>query len=315
MRGQDFAEMGAFVAIAERRSFAKAAAYLGVSPSTLSEQLRKLEERLGLRLLERTTRSVAPTAAGERLLQRLRPVIEDYQAALESINDFRDKPAGALRLTVAPPAAEFVLGPVIARFLAHYPQIELEIAVDGGLTDIVAGRFDAGIRRGERLERDMIAVRVSGELRTVIVAAPDYLARHQCPQTPQDLQAHECIRLRLPSGAVLPWRLASDGQTLDVAVAGSLTVNDMALGMRAALDGVGLLQTLADYVAPIAGDGRLVPVLEDWAPAPESGFFLYYPGRRHVRAPLRALIDFLRESGRSAASDRAAFAGDGRKTA
>ena len=203
MRGPGLADMSAFVTIAEERSFAKAATRLGVSPSTLSETLRKLEERLGVRLLDRTTRSVAPTEAGERLLARLRPLLEDYEAALEAINDFRDKPAGLLRLTVAPPAADFVLAPLVARFLAQYPEISLEIVVDSALTDIVAGRFDAGIRPGERLERDMIAVRVSDELKYAVVASPDYLARRR-PENPQTLAAHNCIRIRLPSGGFIP---------------------------------------------------------------------------------------------------------------
>src|SRR5579871_3610924 len=195
MPSPGLAEMNAFIAIAEQRSFAKAAVRLGLSPSTLSEALRKLEERLGVRLIERTTRSVVPTEAGERLLQRLRPVLDDYEAALESINDFRTTPTGSLRLTVATPAADLVLAPMLARFSAQYPEIRLEISVDDGLVDIVAGRFDAGMRLGERLERDMIALKLT-ELRHSIVGSRSYLERRGRPATPQDLSDHNCIRIR-----------------------------------------------------------------------------------------------------------------------
>jgi LysR family transcriptional regulator, regulator of peptidoglycan recycling len=196
MRRPELGEMNAFVTVAERRSFAKAAVQLGISRSRLSETIRGLEDRLGVRLLNRTTRSVAPTAAGERLLARLRPLLDDFDTVLDSINAFRDKPAGLLRLTVPPPAANLMLAPLLSRFLAQYPAIDLEISVDQALTDIVAGRFDAGIRPGERVERDMIAVRIGEEMRGVIVAAPDYLARHPRPTTPRDLETHNCIRYR-----------------------------------------------------------------------------------------------------------------------
>jgi DNA-binding transcriptional LysR family regulator len=294
MPGPGLAEINAFIAIAEQKSFVKAASRLGVSPSTLSETLRRLEERLGVRLLERTTRSVAATEAGERLLTRLRPVLADYEAALESINDFRDKPSGHLRLTVAPPAADFVLAPMIGRFLAAYPEISVEIAVDSTLTDIVAGRFDAGIRPGERLERDMIAVRISDALKQVVVASPDYLARRGRPKTPRDLPAHNCIRIRLPSGAVFNWGFTAKGKGLEVAVEGTLIVNEIALALRATSDGAGLMQLPLDYAAPHLADGTLEAVLEDWAPPPIDGFFLYYPSRRQMRPPLKALVDFLR---------------------
>jgi DNA-binding transcriptional LysR family regulator len=298
MAGPGLAEMNAFVAILEQRSFSKAARQLGMSPSSLSETLRRLEERLGVRLVERTTRSVAATEAGERLLARLRPVLADYEAALESINDFRDRPAGTVRLTVAPPAADFVLAPVMARFLAQYPEIGLEISVDGTLQDIVARRFDAGIRPSERLERDMIALRVSGPLKSAVVASPDYLARHGAPSTPHDLRAHNCVRARLPSGAFFPWRFLVRRRSVEVDVEGTLIVNDNALALRGALDGVGLLQVPVDYVAAAIAEKRLVAVLESWAPPPTDGLFLYYPSRRQIRAPLKALVDFLRAARR-----------------
>jgi DNA-binding transcriptional LysR family regulator len=289
--------MNAFIAVAERRSFAKAAVQLGLSRSRLSETIRGLEERLGVRLLNRTTRSVAPTEAGERLLARLRPLLDDFSAALDSINAFRDKPAGLLRLTVPPPIASFMLAPLLARFLAEYPEISLEISSDAALTDIVAHRFDAGMRPGERVERDMIAVRI-GAVRSAVVAAPDYLARHPRPKTPQDLADHNCILIRLPSGATFPWPFEKGGQRVEAAVSGRLTVNDERLALRAALDGVGVLYTTLEPVAPLIEEGRLVPLLEDWQTR-GAMLFLYYPSRRQVPAPLQAFIEFLRANVRA----------------
>src|SRR6266478_7404662 len=295
MRRPELGEMNAFVTVAQRCSFAKAAVQLGISRSRLSETIRGLEDRLGVRLLNRTTRSVASTAAGERLLARLRPLLNDFAAALDSINAFRDKPAGLLRLTVLPPAANLMLAPVLSRFLAQYPAIDMEIFVDAALTDIVAGRFDAGMRPGERVERDMIAVRIGEELRSVVVAAPDYLARHKRPTTPRDLGAHNCIRFRFPSGVLIPWQFEKKGEQVEVAVEGRLTVNDPELATRAAADGVGVLYTALFYVAPEIAAGRLVPLLEDWRMR-SSAIFLYYPSRRQVPVPLQAFIEFLREN-------------------
>lgn len=294
MRGPELAEMNAFIAVAERRSFASAAVQLGVSRSRLSETIRELEGRLGVRLLNRTTRSVAPTAAGERLLTQIRPLLADFDAVLDSINAFRDKPAGLLRLTVPPPVASFMLAPLLSRFLDKYPAINLEIAVDGALTDIVAGRFDAGMRAGDRVERDMIAVRIGEEIRSVVVAAPEYLARHKRPTTPRDLGAHNCIRFRFPSGVIVPWQFEKKGRQVEVAVEGRFTVNDPELAVKAALDGVGVLYTALGYAAPEINAGRLVPLLEDWR-TPAAAIFLYYPGRRQVPVPLQAFIEFLRE--------------------
>jgi DNA-binding transcriptional LysR family regulator len=293
--GPGLAEANAFVSIAEQRSFARAAVKLGVSPSTLSETLRKLEERLGVRLVERTTRSVNTTEAGERLLMRLRPVLDDYQAAFESLNDFRDKPYGQLRITIAPPAADLVMAPIVADFLAKYPDIRLELSVDDALTDIVAGRFDAGIRPGERLEHDMIAVRVTDPLRSVVVGSPAYLARAGRPRTPHDLAGHNCIQIRLSRGALFPWVFMQKGKSFEVAVEGSLVVNDLALALRAARDGAGLLQLPLNYVESLLGTGELQAVLADWTPPPIEGFFLYYPSRRQIRAPLQVFVDFVRK--------------------
>jgi DNA-binding transcriptional LysR family regulator len=293
MRGTQFAELNAFVAVAERGNFTKAATHLGISPATLSQTIRALEERLGVRLLNRTTRSVALTEAGERLLARLRPVLDDYEAAIDSVNSFRDKPAGLIRITMPPVPATWLVGPALPRFLAQYPDIRIEISVSTELVDIVARHFDAGIRLGQRLERDMIAVKL-GELRFAVVATPGYLARNSLPKTPQDLQQHNCIRFRLASGAFLPWRFNIEGLDTEVAVDGSLIVNYVDFASRAVGDSVGLLYAPVEYVAQNIADGRLVQVLEDWMPAIPDSYFLYYPSRRQQPAALKALIDALR---------------------
>jgi len=296
--GPSLTEISAFVSVLEHTSFAGAAKQLGLSPPRVSELLRDLESRLGVRLVERTTRSVAATEAGERLLTRLRPVLDDYQAALESISDFRDRPAGTLRLTVASPAAHFVLAPVIARFLEAYPEITLDISVSNRLTDIVAERYDAGIRPGNRLERDMIAMRVSDNIAVIHVAAPSYLAKKGVPKTPQDLLQHNCIRFRMPSGALLPWRFREKEERFEAHLNGTLVVDEIILGVSAAIDGVGVLQILPQYVTRELAEGRLVSVLAEWAPPQMEGFYLYYSNRRQVRPPLKALVDFLRQTNR-----------------
>jgi DNA-binding transcriptional LysR family regulator len=295
MKRPDIGELDAFLAVAEQRSFARAATQLGIGRSTLSGTVRQLEERLGVRLLNRTTRSVALTPAGEQLAQRLRPVLDDFAAALESVNAFRDRPSGSLRLTVAPPAAHAVLGPQLARFLAAYPEIRLEVSLNSGLVDIVAERFDAGIRIGERVERDMIAVRVSEPVQSAIAASPAYLARRPAPQRPSDLAQHDCIRTRFASGALLPWTLLQDGAAVEVAVEGSLICNDEALALRAAVEGIGVLWTLRTLVAADLEAGRLVELLPQHAMT-FSSWFLYYPSRRQVPAPLQALVDLLKRS-------------------
>jgi DNA-binding transcriptional LysR family regulator len=294
-----FSETSVFVAVLEQKSFTRAAKQLALSPARVSELIRSLEERLGVRLVERTTRSVAATAAGERLLARLRPVLDDYRAALDSLNDFRDKPAGTLRLTVPPPAAEFLLAPVIAQFLRTYPKIKLDVSVEDALTDIVAARYDAGIRPGERVARDMIALRIGDPMQIAVAASPTYLAEHGTPKTPQDLERHNCIRIRFSSGVFHPWRFASNRRSLEVQVDGSLVVNDSALAVRAVSDGLGLLQFARLNFEPMLADGRLVTVLDDWAPPPFEGFYLYYPSRRQIRPALKMFIDFLRSSQRA----------------
>ena len=293
MRGTQFAELSAFVAVAEQKSFTRAAKRLGISTATLSQSIGSLEKRLNVRLLNRTTRSVGLTAVGERLLDRLKPVLHDYETALESVNDFRDVPCGALRLTVPPPAAESLLAPVLARFLGRYPDIRVEISVDAALRDIVAERFDAGIRFGQRVERDMVAVRISEDMRVLVVASPAYLARHAAPEKPQDLRVHNCIRLRMPSGAIIPWSFQKKGKRVEVAVEGSTVLDDPVLATRLAAEGIGVLYMLESYVAAYLSEGKLVPILEDWMPPPDA-YYLYYPSRRQNPAALQVLIDFFK---------------------
>jgi DNA-binding transcriptional LysR family regulator len=290
-----FPETSALVAVLERKSFTKAAEQLGLSPARVSELVRNLEERLGVRLVERTTRSVAATPAGDRLLGRLGPLLDEYQAAFDSLNDFRSKPAGTLRLTVPPPAADFVLAPVLARFISQYPEINLDVSIDRTFLDIVEARFDAGIRPGESIARDMIAVRVSDEMPFVAAASPAYLDQHGTPKTPQELTKHACIRFRLPGGAV-PWRFGKKGRMLEVRVDGPLTANEPGIGITAATGGAGLIQLPIPYLAPEIAAGRLVTVLTDWVQPRIDSFFLYYSGRRQMRPPLKALVDFLRDA-------------------
>jgi DNA-binding transcriptional LysR family regulator len=297
MRGTQFAELSAFVAVAEQKSFTKAAQQLGISTATLSQSIRSLEDKLRVRLLNRTTRSVNLTAVGERLLGRLRPVLDDYEKALESVNDFRDRPCGLLRLTVVPPVSEFVLGPLLGRFLEQYPDVKLEVFAEPILQDIVAERFDAGIRLGQRVERDMVAVRITRDIEMLTVAAPAYLAKHRTPQHPQDLRDHNCIRMRFPGGT-MPWRYERKGKRLDVAVDGSVATNDPRLATQLAAAGQGIFYTEKMYAEPFIAERKLVVLLPDWV-APTDAFYVYYPSRRQNPAALQALVDFLKANVRS----------------
>jgi DNA-binding transcriptional LysR family regulator len=293
MRGTEYAELAAFVAITQERNFRRASARLGLSPSALSHTIRELEERLGAKLFNRTTRSVAPTEAGRGLYDRVAPAFADIAGAVAAVRAFGDRPSGAVRLNLPKLAAEIILAPALGRFSRAYPDVHLELAVDDDLTDIVAAGFDAGIRPGELVQRDMVAVRVTPDLRTAVVGSPDYLASRPPPRTPRDLKDHSCINYRFAaSGALYRWPFARAGEALDVAVEGSLTLNDTDLIRAAALDGAGLACTLENSVEDDLAAGRLVRVLEDWC-QPFSGFFLYYPGRRQMPPALRALIDFL----------------------
>jgi DNA-binding transcriptional LysR family regulator len=293
MRKASIAEMSAFVAIAERGSFARAATQLGMSRSALSESLRALEERLGVRLLNRTTRSVALTEAGERLFVQLRPLLDNFDAALDSVNVFRDSPAGHVRITVPRPAARNIIAPVLSRFLRAHPAVTLEIAIDSNLTDIVRDRFDAGIRPGHRVEQDMIALRVGEDAEPTVVASPEYLRRHGTPKEPSDLRLHNCTRMRFASNAFARWVFEKRGRNVEVDVSGSLIAGDSELAVRAALDGVALARVPRSSAEAYLANGSLVAVLEDWRPR-SVGFYLYYPSRRQMPAALQALIDTLK---------------------
>ena len=297
MRGSDYAELRAFAAVAEAASFSRAARRLGVSPSALSQTLRGLEERLGVRLLNRTTRSVTPTEAGERLLDRLRPLFAEFDQAVQEVNRFRDAPAGRLRINVPRFAAAHLVGPVLGRFHRAHPGVELEVVVDDTITDIVAGRFDAGIRLGETLERDMVAVPLTGALELAAVAAPEYFAQHGVPESPADLHRHRCLRFRWPGGGDLyRWEFEKGGREIVLAVDGPLVVNDAALMLQAALGGVGIAYLLDRQAEADVAAGRLQRVLRDWSPR-FPGFYLYHPGRRQTPPALRAFIDVLRDPG------------------
>jgi DNA-binding transcriptional LysR family regulator len=284
----------AFLAVAEERSFTRAARGLGVSPSALSHAVRGLEERLGVPLLARTTRSVAPTEAGEQFLARLRPALADIRGAWDQIAGLRDRPAGRVRLIVSQLAAAMVLAPKLGQFARQYPDVVLDVTTtDESRVDLVAGRFDAGIHLGEFVERDMAAVRVSRDQRTAIVGSPRYLESHPRPASPRDLPRHRCINFRHGSSGVYRWEFDKGKRSLTVAVSGPLIVDDVQAMIRAAMDGVGLAFALEEHVAPHLASGALVRVLEDWCP-PFAGYFLYYPSRRQEPAALSALIETLR---------------------
>jgi DNA-binding transcriptional LysR family regulator len=291
---RDVGDLIAFLAIARERSFTRAAAGLGVSSSALSHTLRGLEERLGVQLLTRTTRSVAPTEVGERLISSIRPHVEGIEEALADLTLVRDKPAGTLRLVAGDLAAETILWPTVRTLRRSYPDIAVEIDIDNGLTDIVGGRYHAGIRLGERVDKDMIAVRISPDLRMAVVGAPSYFDRHQKPRAPKDLTQHDCINIRLPTlGGNYVWEFEKGGKEAKVRVHGPLAFNASRLAVEAALAGNGLTFTLEDRVRAHINSGKLIRVLADWCP-PFDGFFLYYPSRRHVTPVFKLLVEALR---------------------
>jgi DNA-binding transcriptional LysR family regulator len=289
----DLSILAAFLAIAEARSFTKAAKRLGVSPSAMSHAIRGLEETLGVRLLSRTTRSVAPTEAGEQLLARLRPALTDVQDALDQLSGLRDKPAGRLRILVPRLAGTTVLGPKMAKFTRDYPDVVLDITADDSRLDIVAEGFDAGIHFGEYIQKDMIAVRVSKDHRAAIVGAPSYFKSHPKPKTPHDLLKHRCINFRHGTAGLYRWEFDKGKKSLSVAVNGPLIVDDVETLIRAAIDGVGLAFVSDERITPQLESGELIRVLDDWC-QPFPGFFLYYPSRRQQPAALTALINILR---------------------
>lgn len=297
MPNENLNDLTAFLAVARERNFTRAAAKLGVSQSALSQTVRGLEARLGLRLLTRTTRSVAPTDAGERLLRTIGPRIDDIQAELAGMSELREKPAGTIRISADEHAASMVLWPALERFLPDYPEINAEIVVDNGLIDIVAERFDAGVRSGGIVAKDMIAVPIGPDIRMAVVGSPAYLAASKKPKVPQDLMVHRCINLRLPThGGLYAWEFEKSGKELRVRVEGQLALNTIALMLKAALAGFGLAYLAQDQVQPHLDSGRLVQVLGDWCPA-YSGHHLYYPSRRQQSPALALLVDALRYRG------------------
>ncbi|WCM22659.1 LysR family transcriptional regulator [Paraburkholderia bryophila] len=284
----------AFLAVARERSFTRAAAKLGVSQSALSHTIRGLETRLGLRLLTRTTRSVSPTPAGERLLTTVGPRFDEIDEELAALGELRDKPAGTIRITTDEHAANTILQPKLAQLLPDYPDIKIELVVDFGLTDIVAQRFDVGIRLGDQVAKDMIAVRIAPDMRMAVVGAPAYFAKRTRPKTPQDLTVHNCINLRLPTyGGLYAWEFEKAGHELKVRVEGQLTCNGTQQMLDAALTGCGLAYVPEELARPHVAEGRLKAVLKDWCPT-FPGYHLYYPSRRQSSRALAVLIEALR---------------------
>jgi DNA-binding transcriptional LysR family regulator len=294
MTGENFHDLTAFVAVAQERSFTRAAAKLGVTQSALSQTVRGLEARLGIRLLNRTTRNVSPTEAGERLLRTVAPRFEEITTELAALSELKDKPAGTIRLTSTENAAEAVLWPALQRLLPNYPDIKVEIIIDYGLTDIVAEQVDAGVRPGETVAKDMIAVPIGPEMRMAVVGSPAYFARRPPPRTPQDLMAHDCINLRLPAHrGIYAWEFERNGRNLRARVEGQLVFNTASLILNAALAGFGLAYLTEQQVQKHLDTGELVRVLANWCP-PFSGYHLYYPSRRQPSAAFAVLVEALR---------------------
>jgi DNA-binding transcriptional LysR family regulator len=294
MPRQTINDLLAFRAVARERSFTRAAAQIGVSPSALSHTIRALEERLGIRLLTRTTRSVAPTDAGERLLATIGPRFDEIEAELAAISELRDKPAGTVRITTGIDAAQAILWPALAKLLPDYPDIRVELSIDPGFVDIVAERFDAGVRLGETVAQDMVAVRIGPDMRMAAVGAPSYFAGRKPPRTPHDLADHNCINLRFPTlGGLYAWEFEKAGRTLNVRVEGQLIVNDVALAKTAALDGSGISYLPQHFVQDEMDSGRLKRVLDDWSP-PFPGYHLYYPSRRQQSPAFALLVEIIR---------------------
>ncbi|MDD1521355.1 MULTISPECIES: LysR family transcriptional regulator [Bradyrhizobium] len=299
MTRDDASDLLAFLAVARERSFTRAAAKLGITQSGLSQIIRNLEERLGVRLLNRTTRSVTPTHAGERLFQNIGPKFVEMDADLAALSELREKPAGTVRLTATEYAASAILLPALRNILPQYPDIHVEIIVDYGLTNIVAQQVDAGIRPGELVAKDMIAVPVSPDLRMAVVGSPSYFAERKRPKNPQDLTHHNCLNLRLPThgGSLYAWEFEKDGRELNVRVEGQLVFNSAGLLLDAALRGMGLAYLTEGHVRPYVAEGRLVRVLADWCP-PFSGYHLYYPSRRQPSPAFTLLVEALRYRGK-----------------
>ncbi|NYE62761.1 DNA-binding transcriptional LysR family regulator [Duganella sp. 1224] len=294
MRGNEYTELLSFVEVARQRSFRQAAAKLGLTPSALSHTIRALEQRLQVKLLNRTTRSVAPTEAGSLLLERIAPAFEEVSSAVLAVQALQGRPAGSVRLNVPSVAAHMVLAPLLADFCRRYPDIRLDITVEDSLVDIVDGGFDVGIRPGERLHRDMVALRLTPALTTAVVCAPTYLAGRTPPRTPQELGGHACLMYRWRgSQQVYPWPLRRDSEAVDIQFDGAVSSNDIGVLLSACLNGAGIACLARELVAPYLASGALVSLLEDWC-ATTPGFYLYYPGRQ-TSAAVRVFIDFMRE--------------------
>jgi DNA-binding transcriptional LysR family regulator len=291
---ENFNDLAVFAAVAREHSFTRAAAKLGVSTSALSQTIRNLEERLGVRLLTRTTRSVAATDAGERLLRMVAPRFEEIEAELAALSDLRERPAGTIRITAGEHPAVSVLQPALKKLLPDYPDIRVEIVSDYGLTDIVAHGYDAGVRLGEQVAKDMVAVRIGPDIRMAVVASPAYFEKHPVPQSPHDLTAHNCINIRMPTyGGLFIWEFEKDSREVKVRVDGQITVNNIALRLASALDGLGLAYMPEDQVLQEIQARRLVRVLDNWCP-PFAGYHLYYPSRRQHSAAFGLMLDALR---------------------
>lgn len=297
MQRETMADLVAFLSVARERSFTRAAAKIGVSPSALSHTIRKLEERLGVRLLTRTSRSVSTTEPGERLLERVGPHFDQVAEELDGLMDLRDKPAGTLRITTGDQPAESILMPAVTKLVRLYPELTIELIVDNGFVDIVNERFDAGVRLGETLAQDMIAVRIGPDLRMAIAASPEYLDAHGRPDTPDDLGNHNCINLKHQAkGGNSVWDLEKDGRIVNVRVEGQMVLNDIALVRQAAVDGLGLCYLPREYLDTQIETGELVPVMEDWCP-PFPGYHLYFPSRRQQSPALAAFVAAVRYKG------------------
>lgn len=297
MAVDNFRDLAAFLAVAQARSFTRAATKLGVSQPALSQTIRNLEARLGVRLLARSTRSVAPTEAGERVLRSVGPRFEEIEVELAALGELREKPAGTIRITTIEDAAHTILWPKLAKFLPRYPDIKVEILIDNALIDIVAQQLDAGVRLGEDVAKDMIAVRIGPDMRMAVVGAPAYFAKRPRPRTPQDLTGHECINIRVPTyGGLYPWEFEKNGRVLRVRAEGRLAFNTPALILDAAVAGFGLAYLSEKHVEKHVGTGKLVRVLANWCP-PFSGYHLYYPSRRQHTAAFSLLVDALRYRG------------------
>jgi DNA-binding transcriptional LysR family regulator len=294
MRREELSDLAVFLAVAEARSFTRAAAALGTSQSAISQIVRRLEAAMGLKLLTRNTRNVAPTEAGEQLIATLRPAFDDIDARLSALSAMRERPAGTVRITSSRHAAETILWPVVGKLLKDYPEVTVEISVDSHLTDIIADRFDAGVRLGEQIAKDMIAVRIGPELRMAVVGAPSYFAERGRPQTPHDLTRHACINIRMPTkGGLYTWEFGRGGRDLNVRVEGPLILNDVPMILKAASEGIGLACVMEDQADAMLRAGKVERVLEDWCPA-FSGYHLYYPDRRQLPPAFALLVNALR---------------------